>query len=96
VYFPGWNRKKEFIMKIVTADNKKTLVMSKIEWENLGKQAGWMTPDGIVAEAKKQRMDKSSPFRICNESVGTEDTDKRERCIQGIKSKMRSDKQKKD
>ena len=37
-------------MKIVTASNgKKTLVISKTDWENIGRQQGW------IIEAKKKR-----------------------------------------
>jgi len=42
-------------MKIVTAEGKKKLVLNKSEWEQMGKNAGWMTADGLMIEAKKMK-----------------------------------------
>jgi len=38
-------------MKIVTANDKKKLVMSRVEWEAMGKKAGWTEKINLVKEA---------------------------------------------
>jgi len=41
-------------MKIVTANKKQKLVLSKKEWTSIGKKAGWMKKAQVVSPEKKQ------------------------------------------
>ena len=44
-----------------------------------------------MAKIPREELEPSNPFPICNESVGTEKTKKRERCIQHIKDQNREE-----
>ena len=73
-------------MRIVTQSNgKKFLRMTKQEWLNIGLK---------FEEAKKKKGGKKkewdpNPWAICNTSVGTKKTKKRERCIQHVKDQQK-------
>lgn len=66
-------------MKLVIANGKEYLQMTKIEWAKMGKDNGW-----ISAEAKKKGK-KVNPWAVCTKSVGREDNDKYERCVLDVK-----------
>ena len=48
-------------MKVVTANGKKTVKMSKQEWEEIGNKAGWM----IEAKKKKKSPKEHGYFEQC-------------------------------
>lgn len=73
-------------MKIIAGkDGKQILKMSKQEWLAIGLK---------FEEAKKKKGGKKkdwnpNPWAVCNESVGTKKTKKRERCIQHVKDQQK-------
>ena len=59
-------------MKLVTANGKKILKMTKTEWEEMGKKAGWVEAKkksprqhGFVDQCIKENKDKDSPGGYC-------------------------------
>ena len=76
------------VMKIITASNgQKKLTMNKEEWEKIGKRLGWTTEAKKKSSGKKKTWD-PNPWAVCNKSVGTKKTPKRERCIQHVKEQQ--------
>ena len=53
--------------------------ISKTQWEEMGKLAGW-----INTEAKKKGK-KVNPWAVCTKSVGREDKEKYEKCVMDVK-----------
>lgn len=67
-------------MKLVTANGKEYLQMTKTEWEKMGKDNGWM---GVEAKKKGKKV---NPWAVCNSKIDrSESPEKFERCVQDIK-----------
>ena len=61
-------------MKIVTAENgKKTVKISKIEWQNIGEKQGWMKTAGAVTNALEQFNQQNANPQGSNQQ-GSEDS----------------------
>lgn len=61
-------------MKIVTANGKKFLKMTRQEWEAIGLKF----EEAKKKKKKQKKWDESTPYAICTESIGkTEGTKKR-------------------
>lgn len=61
-------------MKLVTANGKEYVTMTKTEWEKMGKDKGWMEVDakkktpkqhGFIDQCVKENKDKKDPGAYC-------------------------------
>jgi hypothetical protein len=68
-------------MKLVKANSKTMLHLTKEEWLGIGNDNKW-----IEVDAKKKGK-AVNPWAVCTKSVGREDKDKYERCVMDIKKK---------
>lgn len=66
---------------IKQANGKKSIKLSKSDWEKIGNEAGWMV------EAKKKGK-AVNPWAVCNTTVDKDkDPEKFERCVLEVKKK---------
>lgn len=67
--------------KVKKADGKRTVALTKSDWEKIGIEAGW-----IGTEAKKGK--KVNPWAVCHTTVDKDkDPEKYERCVMDVKKK---------
>ena len=67
-------------MKLVTANGKEYVSMTRTEWEKMGKDKGWM-----AVEAKKKGK-AVNPWAVCNSKIDqSKNPEKFERCVQDVK-----------
>jgi len=69
-------------MKLIKANGKTTLRMTREEWEKLGSDNKW-----IEVDAKKKGK-AVNPWAVCNKNVGKKkNPEKFERCVMDVKKK---------
>ena len=75
------------------ADGKRSITLTKSDWEKIGTEAGWKEVEAKKKEIPGEKKESAkegkpvNPWAVCTDQVGREDKEKYERCVQDVKAK---------